>query len=312
MSKKSKRKKELKNDGLPVRQPVSPEPPPRKRPERNSQPRPAVLVATSIASAIVFLFAFFLASADSYARQAAGNLQQGNVEQGLAAMQKAVAFNPLNADYHTVLMRIYLSTGKPGQALEEARRAAALSRYSAARQADLARASVAAGKYADAVVYARRAVELAPYQIAWYEALAATCSAAGRGELQAGDRDAARQHLEEALKVPEMIQARVAGLGEEEKKLWRDAPMLAVTPGVYLGVGEAQCLLGQLPGAEKSLEAALQDNQLKGEASLWLALVKDKEGKTQEAQKLVKEAGQINKSFEAAFQQLKAVPTLQG
>ncbi|WP_131821477.1 tetratricopeptide repeat protein [Desulfofundulus thermosubterraneus] len=281
------------------------------RPVRN-QSRPAILVTASITAAMVFLFAFFLASANSYARQATEYLQQGNVQQGLAAMQKAAAYSPLNADYHTVLMRIYLSMGRPRQALEEARRAAALSRYSAGRQADLARASLAAGRYTDAVAYARRAVELAPYQIAWYETLAATCAAAGRGELQASNRDAARRHLEEALKVPEMIQARVAGLGEEEKKLWVDAPMLSVTPGVHLGMGQARYLLGDLPGAEKSLQAAMQDNQLKGEASLWLALVREKQGKTEEAKKLVKEAGQINKSLEAIFQQLKAVPALQG
>ncbi len=310
MAKKAKRKKILQVTGEPAQTTVTLM---RRVKSARSQPsKPAVLAAASVVSAIVFLFAFFLASADSYARQATGYLQQGNVQQGLAAMQKAAAYNPFNADYHTVLMRIYLSTGRPRQALEEARRAAALSRFSAGRQADLARASLAAGRYAGAVAYARRAVELAPYQIAWYETLAATCAAAGRGELQAGNRDAARRHLEEALKVPEMIQARVAGLGEEEKKLWVDAPMLSVTPGVHLGVGQARYLLGDLPGAEKSLQAALQDNQLKGEAYLWLALVREKQGKTEEAKKLVKEAGQINKSFEAAFQQLKAVPALQG
>jgi len=271
-------------------------------------PKPAALAAATFAGAIVFLFAFFLASANSYARQATEYLQQGNVQQGLAAMQKAVAHNPFNADYHTVLMRIYLGTGKPQQALEEARRAAALSRYSAGCQADLAQALLAAGRYREAVESARRAVELAPYQIAWYETLATTCAAAGRGELQAGNKDAARQHLEEALKVPEMIRARVAGLGEEERKLWVDAPMLSVTPGVHLGLGQARYLLGDLPGAEKSLQAALQDSQLKGEASLWLALVREKQGKTEEAKKLVKEAGQINKNLETAYERLKAVP----
>lgn len=268
------------------------------------------MVAVSLTAAAIFLLAFSLASANSYAEQATAYLQQGNVQQGLAAMQQAAARNPFNADYHTVLMRIYLGTGQPQQALEEARRAAALSRYSAGCQADLAQALLAAGRYREAVESARRAVELAPYQIAWYETLATTCAAAGRGELQAGNKDAARQHLEEALQVPEMIRARVAGLGEEEKKLWVDAPMLSVTPGVHLGLGQARYLLGDLPGAEKSLQAAMQDDRLKGEASLWLAMVKEKQGQKEEAQKLLKEAGQANKNLEAAYERLKAVPTL--
>jgi tetratricopeptide (TPR) repeat protein len=308
MGKKAKRKK-LK---AVVNEPVQKEsalPRPVKS-TRKQPPATAILIAATVVSAVVFLFAFSLASANSYAEQATGYLQQGNVQQGLAAMQQAAARNPFNADYHTVLMRIYLGTGQPQQALEEARRAAALSRYSAGCQADLAQALLAAGRYREAVESARRAVELAPYQIAWYETLATTCAAAGRGELQAGNKDAARQHLEEALQVPEMIRARVAGLGEEERKLWVDAPMLSVTPGVHLGLGQACYLLGDLPGAEKSLQAAMQDDRLKGEASLWLALVKEKQGQKEEAQKLLKEAGQINKNLEAAFARLKAVPTL--
>ncbi|MQL51397.1 tetratricopeptide repeat protein [Desulfofundulus thermobenzoicus] len=213
---------------------------------------PVALAAASVACAAVFLFAFFLASANGYARQAGEYLQRGNVQQGLAAMQKAAAYNPFSADYHTGLMRIYLATGKTRQAVEEAGAAAARSQYGAARQADLAQAYLAAGRYADAVTCARRALELAPYQIAWYETLAGICAAAGRGELQAGNKDAARQHLEEALQVPGMLQARVAGLGEEEKKLWRDAPMLAVTPRLQLGVGQAGICWASSPKRNKA------------------------------------------------------------
>ncbi|WP_194174812.1 hypothetical protein [Desulfofundulus thermobenzoicus] len=49
---------------------------------------------------------------------------------------------------------------------------------------------------------------------------------------------------------------------------------------------------------------------MKGEASLWLALVKEKQGKPDEAQKLVQEAGKINKNSEAVFKQLKALEPL--
>ncbi|MQL51396.1 tetratricopeptide repeat protein [Desulfofundulus thermobenzoicus] len=76
------------------------------------------------------------------------------------------------------------------------------------------------------------------------------------------------------------------------------------------GRGTGRYLLGKFTEAEQSLQAALPDNQLKGEASLWLALVKEKQGKPDEAQKLVQEAGKINKNSEAVFKQLKALEPL--
>lgn len=84
--------------------------------------------------------------------------------QGLAYLEKAAAYNPFNADYHSDLMRVYLATGRPEQAVAEARRAAARSRYSAAKKADLALLTLAAGKYKEAVDYARQALAAAPCQ----------------------------------------------------------------------------------------------------------------------------------------------------
>ncbi|WP_027718308.1 tetratricopeptide repeat protein [Desulfovirgula thermocuniculi] len=277
--------------------------------ERRS-PRPAVLAGASAACALIFAFAFLLASANSYAQTAAEHFRQEKFAEGLSALQKAAAYNPFNADLHTNLVRAYLSAGQVGPALEEAKRAVELSQYSAARRADLARAYLAAGDYRPAVEEARRAVELAPWQIRWYENLALVLAATGHGELEAGNKEAARQYLEEALKVPQAIEAKVAALGEEEKRLWKDSPMLSVTPGVQLGVGQAQYLLGRFAEAEKSLSTALQEEQLKGEATLWLALVKEKQGRSEEAQKFLQEAEKTNREAKAIFAKLQKIPTL--
>lgn len=106
----------------------------------------------------------------------------------------------------------------------------------------------------------------------------------------------------------------MAALGEEEKRLWKDAPLLAPTPRVQLYTGQTHYLLGRLNEAEKDLQSAFAaaggDQQLKGEAALWLALVKEKQGKKQEAQELVKQAQTINKAYGSAFEQLKALPGL--
>lgn len=282
--------------------------------------QPALLAVYSLISALILFLGITLTAASAYARSASESLQAGKVQEGLGYLQKAVAYNPLNADYHATLqpypnlMQIYLWTGKPELALAEAKQAVALSRCSADRQAALASACLAAGNTAEAVAAACRAVELAPYQIVWYETLASVSSLAGQRELAAGNKEAARQHLESALQIPALIEGRVAALGEEEKRLWKDAPMLAPTPRVQLFTGQAHCLLGQLTAAEKDLQsasaAAAGDQQLKGEALVWLALVKEKQGKKQEAQELVKQASALNKAYENTFEQLKALPVL--
>ncbi|MEW6273895.1 MAG: O-antigen ligase family protein [Bacillota bacterium] len=285
-----------------------------KRQTARPPAQPVLVAVYSLISALILFLGITLTAANAYARSASESLQAGKVQEGLAYLQKAAAYNPFNAEYHANLMRVYLAAGKPEPALAEAKQAASLSQYSAARQADLASAHLAAGSTADAVASARRAVELAPYQIIWYETLANVSSLAGQRELAAGNKEAARQHLEEILQIPALIESRVAALGEEEKRLWKDAPMLAPTPRVQLSTGQAHYLLGQLTAAEKDLQsasaAAAGDQQLKGEALVWLALVKEKQGKKQEAQELVKQASALNKAYENAFTQLKALPVL--
>ena len=87
--------------------------------------------------------------------------------------------------------------------------------------------------------------------------------------------------------------------------------MLSPTPGVQLYTGQAFYLLGKLPGAEKDLQNATGDEQAKGEALVWLALVKEKQGKAQEAKELVKQASAINKAYSNTFEQLKGLSVLE-
>jgi len=81
--------------------------------------------------------------------------------------------------------------------------------------------------------------------------------------------------------------------------------MLSITPGVQLYQGEAHLLLGNLPEAEKNLQNAASDSQIQGEAFLWLALLKDDQGKGLESEEFLKKATAINQSYSQVYQQLK-------
>ena len=284
----------------------------KKAARRQAPARPALLALAGFAGVFLLALGITISAAYAAAKSAADALSAGQAQIGLASLQRAAALNPLEASYHTNLMHVYLALGRPQEALAEARRAAELSSYSAARRADLASACLAVGDFAGAAAEARRAVALAPYQAAWYETLGSTLSLAGQQALAAGNKEEARRYLEEALQVPDLMNARVASLGEREKRLWKDAPMLAPTPRVYLSTGQARCLLGRPAQAEADLQAAASadDRQLKGEALLWLALAKERQGRTQEAQDLLAQAKEINKSAGDTFEALKKLPLL--
>jgi len=297
-SKKQKKKHKKKN--LPAA----------NQPQKILPPNPAWLVVLSVITLLMFFLGVTLASASSYALTAENALGKQNITQGLTYLKKAAAYNPFSADYHNHLMRYYLSLGRYEQAVTEARQATARSRYSAAQKADLSTAYLSAGKFDEAIKYAQAALTAAPYQIVWYENLANVCATAGRNELMAGHKQNAGRYLKQAVKVPELIQNRVKALNDYERKMWRDGPMLAPSPRLNLSTGQAKYFLGNWQKAEQDLQTATADEQLKGEAFFWLALVKEKQGKGQEAKMLVEKAAAVNKAYNDAFKQFKSLPTL--
>lgn len=271
---------------------------------RNLQPlNPVVLSISSLVCLIFLLLGMSLASANMYSSNAAKETQ--SMQKALQDMQIAAVRNPLSAEYHSNLANLYFSQGEYDKALDEARRASGLSRYSSSCKQDLAAVSLYTGQSGQAVSYAKQGVELAPYDIQGYENLAKICSLAGRTELSQGKKDQARSNLQETFKISALIANRMSKLTADEKKLWRDGPMLSITPGIQLYQGEAHLLLGNLPEAEKNLQNAAADSQIQGEAFLWLALLKDNQGKGLESEEFLKKAMKINQSYNQAYQQLK-------
>jgi tetratricopeptide (TPR) repeat protein len=262
-----------------------------KKGKKYVPPSYPVIAAVSVFSAIIILLTGSLASSGNYTVQAGKNIQSKNLSQGIAMLQKAISYNPFNADNHSNLARIYQAQGKFDEAITEAGKAIALSKYSAPRYAELARFYFNGKKSSeDAISTAEKALSLAPFQVQWYEFLARAYYTIGYNEMASGNRDTAKQYFEKTIGVPDRIVAQMASLDETGKKLWRDAPMMTSTPAVKLNVGTAQYILGRWSEADKNLQAALKDDNSKGEASLWLAILRDKQGRSQEAQELLVQA----------------------
>jgi tetratricopeptide (TPR) repeat protein len=252
-----------------------------------------------------------MAAAGSYSKQAGSYIQKQNINQGVSLLQKAAAYNPFNPDYHSYLASIYQQLGKYEEGISEAQKALSLSKYSAPRYADLTNLLISGKKdNGDAIDAAERALSLAPFQIQWYELLARTYFMAGYNEMAAGNLDVAKEYFEKSVQVPQRIQDRMDSLTDQEKRLWKDAPLLSATPQVQLSVGESQYILGFWPEAEANLNAALQSEKSKGEAALWLSALKSRQGQEQEASELLEQAKKLVPNMVQNYEGLKNIKTL--
>ncbi|MGQ9557255.1 MAG: tetratricopeptide repeat protein [Desulfurispora sp.] len=242
-----------------------------------------------------------LITAEKAARQATSAARTGQGAVALQQMQKAAAYNPFRAEFHINLSKLYLQKGDQQAALAEGQRALQCSQYASLPRANLANVYFEMGDYEQAVSYARQAVQQASLQNQWYELWGRTCFAAGTNLLIKGQREKSAAYLQQAAAVPAMIKQRLARVTEEEMKLWVQEK-LQETPAVQLSAGAARCLLGEYAPAEAMLRPLLQNQELKGEAALWLAVAAQKQGRVPEAQQLLQQAQSAVPELAKGFQ----------
>lgn len=268
------------------------------------------LLVVSVVLLMVVVISGTLAMADSYSKQVSTAFQKQDYNKGLALRQKATSYNPFNANYHSNLALIYMQSGMLEQGAVEAQKAVKMSQYNAQRYADLANIEYSLKNNEKALKHAEKALSLAPFQIQWYETLARSYFVVGYNELTGGKRDEAKKHLEMAVGVPARIEAKMSGLGETEKKLWVVAPPMSTTSLVNLSVGSSQYLLGHLTEADVCLQMAFQDEKTKGEAALWLALIREQQGLAQDAQDYLSQAQTLIPEMAKGYEGLRSFQTL--
>jgi uncharacterized protein HemY len=92
--------------------------------------------------------------------------------------------------------------------------------------------------------------------------------------------------------------------------LWKDGPLMSPTPEIKMNVGASQYILGMWTEAESNLKTASQDENSKGEALLWLSVLKSKQGKAQEAEELLQQANKLVPQMAKDYEGLKNLPVL--
>ncbi|MBE0467669.1 MAG: hypothetical protein IBX71_10675, partial [Candidatus Desulforudis sp.] len=255
--------------------------------------------------------ALTLAAASGKAGQGVALLRQGQTAAGIAAVEQAAAYNPLQGDYNFLMAQIRQAQGDHDAALAEIERAIRKSRYNPAYYELRAHIHHARGEYGAAVAGAEEAVAKAPLNRDRYESLVRIYFLAGYGELGSGNEAAARGYFQAALAVPERMAAITEGLTETRARLW-SGKRLTVTRDMQLPLGASRYFLGDFDAAAAALEEAAQtkDEAARGEALAWLAAVAGARGETERAEELLAEAGELNPEAAQLYAQIGGLPVL--
>lgn len=279
-----------------------------KKNKVNLPPKYSALAVVSVVSILLVIFTGSLIVAGSYAKQSNKYIKNQQINQGVSSIKKAIANNPFNADYHIDLARIYKVLGLYDEGISEAQAALSLSKYSAEHYGYLTNLMLFGKKDSgDIVNCAEKTLSLSPFQMDCYELLSLTYFTVGYNELVSGNRDAAKQYFEQAVQVPGRITARMDSLSVQEKRLWQDALPLTSTPKVKLNVGRSQYFLGQWPEAEANLESALHSEDYRGEAALWLSIMKSRQGQEESAKALLDQANQLVPKLAQDYEVIKSL-----
>lgn len=269
-------------------------------------------VPLGAATGLVFILSLaviFSMQSRSLAGQGIELLRHNQVERGVEYLERAVGYNPFRADYRMTLSQVYAAVGENDKAMKQAVRAVELSTHDIRTRDNLISVALTTGNNAEAAAAAATLIFLAPHERSNYENVAEIYGRLGLSELQAGNVETAREYFTECTLVPEKLLEHEESLSELSRQMW-SGTKLEVTRKMHLHAGQAWYWLGDFTQARSSLRGAAKSDALKEEASLYLALLRDKQGREQDAQEYLAQAIEINPGIEEKFQELRQLPVL--
>ena len=256
---------------------------------------------------VLLIGTFSLAQARRLMTQGVDLANSNQVDRGLQHIEKAISYNPFNAGYHITLSQLYIALQEDDKAVEQTLRAVALSPYDIGPRYNLTRIATSAGDYEMAARAAAKTVELAPNELSVYENLAQRYSHLGVLELEAGNSEKARDYFTKSTMVPEQMMQYWESIDQTGLDMWT-GPKLQVTRKMHLSNGEVSYWLGDFEAAEKSLQEAAKSEELKAEALMYQALVKEQQGRPQKAIELLEKAADAAPGIVESYERLKELP----
>lgn len=279
-------------------------------PSRNRvTPRWVSVTAVSVVVVLILVGSFCLIQSRVLMSQGVTLLKSGHAARGLEYMERSVNYNPFKSSYRVALSQVYKSLGKEEKAMAQANQAVTMSRFDPEPRNNLAEVAIAVGNNDAAAVAVEKTQRLAPNNVETYEKMVETYNELGLAELKEGNKDQAKKFFTKCISVPEEMMKYKSSLDKTAMKMWM-GPELKINNKLEFLMGVSNYWLGNFSAAESSLIEAAQGENLKGEALLYQALVKEQKGQKEAAKQLLVQSIEINPQAEHIFESLKELPVL--
>ncbi|MEL7567652.1 MAG: O-antigen ligase family protein [Dehalobacterium sp.] len=229
-------------------------------------------------SAVIIIYMSMLNISFSHAAAGSKAYAAKDFGQAKVEFEKAVSLDKLNVDYRSDLSKVYLNLNEPEQAVKTTEEAVELAPYNVETLSNAVNIYAQVNNIDQVLAYSERLVENFPFNIQLWEGLTYRYFVAGYMAWTKGDSAEAKEMLIKATETPDRIEKQMAGVTELYKSMWgtQVLPVMSITPTVQLYRGAAQYIIHDWENAEVNLKAAFdnqQDEQLKGEAAMWLAVL---------------------------------------
>lgn len=228
--------------------------------------------------AIIIIYMSMLNMSLSHAAAGSKAFSAKDFNQAKVEFEKAVSLDRLNVDYRSDLSKVYLNLNETEQAVKTAEEAVKLAPYNVDALGNAVNMYAQANNIDQVLAYSEKVVENFPFNVNLWERLNYQYFAAGYMVWTKGDSNGAKEWLIKSSEIPGRMEKQMAGVTEQYKSMWGTQllPVMSITPAVQLYSGAAQYILHDWDKAEVNLKAAfenLEDQQLKGEAAMWLAVL---------------------------------------
>lgn len=271
----------------------------------------AVGIACTVGAAVLFVPAASLYAAGLHGAEGAKAMTKQNWRLAEQELSRAIELDPLTASYAADLAQVDTIMGMAGKdssklALAEkySSQAVKMEPYNYSVRMRLLVVSMASGKPEQAVADAESLVANNPLEATSFEILGKVYVAAGRYMASTGQKEKAREYWQKinGLKLQLAEKEKMA----KEAKKWQGNPP-KVTAVIQLYEGEAACLLGDYERA-RSLLTGLDEKQLleplRLEKTVYLAVVKAKEGAKREAEGEISRIAKSNPGVSQEFRDI--------
>lgn len=267
-----------------------------------------MLLGVGVLCLLFTLAAGSLIKAYSYAGQAVAAVEQGDGTKALQYFIKASTCDPFEASYNSDAARLYLLKGDLDKALYLGEKAVKQDQYNWRIHLNLAEIYWEREEWDRCIQAAARARACAPLVQEVNNSVARVYAYAGIRYLEDGNDEAAWPLFEQVAAMPDEFTNYFKQLPANIQNLWPPSKRLAVDAELALYVGIAEYFLGRAQQAVEYLALAVDDEDQQAESLLWLAVVKEKLGQTEEAQALMDVVMEIDEAMAKNYYAVISLP----